>query len=266
MHRCVALAQKQPPPLPSNEAAPSVYIEMQLPVTKAMFLSQQDIFVKAIARTAGVNPLDVTIISAREVNEARRLVSLVVITAIRSRDAQAVEQALTLTTVNAALKDAGLPSAKSMQKETQTAALSSAVDKKALVENNPEQQPPSIDIRILIAAVAASVGVLFLCILGAWMFNKMRGESISRRIFECEGCEEAGLQVCSSVSSSSRSSASLTSLGKSGPVCKPLNHRSGKRQKTQCHIKYSRTHDFASLVVLVVIAARYMHAAGVTYI
>jgi hypothetical protein len=250
MQRCVALVQEQPPPLPSDEAAPSVYIEMQLPVTKAMFLSQQDYFVKALARTAGVHPQDVTIISATEVNEARRLVSLVVVTAIRSRDAQAVEQALTLTTVNAALEEAGLPSAKTMQKETQEAALSSPVDKKALAENNPGQQPPSIDIRILIAAVAASVGVLFLCIFGAWMFRRKRGDSISRRIFECEGYEEAGLKVCSSVSSWSRSSASSTSLGKSGPGlqgCKPLNHRSGKRQTSQCHIKYTRTHDFTTI-------------------
>jgi hypothetical protein len=246
MHRCVALAQEQPPPLPSNEAAPSVYIEMQLPVTKTVFLSQQDYFLKAIARTAGVNPQDVTIVSATEVNQARRLVSLVVVTAIRSRDAQAVEQALTLTTVNAALEEAGLPSATTMQKKTQKAALSSQVDQKALAENSTGQQPSSIDIRLLIAALAASVGVLFLCIFGAWMFRRKRRESISRRIFECEGCEEAGLQGCSSVSSSSRSSASSTSLGKSRPGCKPLNNGSGKRQKSQHHTKYSTTHDFAS--------------------
>ena len=146
-----------------------------------------------------------------------------------------------------------------MQKETQKAALSSPVDKKALAENNPGQQPPSPDIRTLIAAVAASVGVLFLCIFGAWMFRGKRGESISRRIFECEGCEEAGLQVCSSVSSWSRSSASSTSLGKSGPGlqgCKPLNHRSGKRQTSQGHIKYTRTHDFASFAVVIAAHSR----------
>jgi hypothetical protein len=177
MHRCVALAQEQPPPLPSNEAAPSVYIEMQLPVTKTVFLSQQDYFLKAIARTAGVNPQDVTIVSATEVNQARRLVSLVVVTAIRSRDAQAVEQALTLSTVNAALEEAGLPWATTMQKKTQKAALSSPVDQKALAENSTGQRPSSIDIRLLIAAVAASVGVLFLCIFGACMFRRKRRET-----------------------------------------------------------------------------------------
>ena len=221
MHRCTAFVQEElPPPLAPDEAAPAVSVQMQLPMTQAQFTSLQDDFIKAMARAAGVHPQDVRVVSVTEVVQERRRVSLVVVTELRSRNVKAVEQALTLTTVNAALSEAGLPPAATMKKETKPAAAASAGAKNALAESH-SQQSSSIDMRIVLLAVTAGVGVLLIGVFAAWLFRKKRDAG---RVFECENCE-------GSYQTSSRqttSSASSESSGRVGPGRKLSSHRCGE--------------------------------------
>jgi len=219
MHRCIAFVQEElPPPLSPDEAAPAVSVQMQLPVTKAQFLSLEDDFIMAMARAAGVNPQDVRIVSVTEVVQERRRVALIVVTELRSRNVEAVEKAITLTTVNEALSEAGLPPASTMKKETKQAGAASAGAKNALAET---QQSSSLDMRILLVAVTAGAGVLFLGVFGAWLFCKKRDAG---RVFECEGCEVS----YQTSSGQTTSSASSESSGRDGPGRKLSCHRSGE--------------------------------------
>jgi len=56
-----------PPPLPDDEPTPTISMELQLSVSKQQFLAQQDRFIQSLARTAGVNPEDVKVMSITEV-------------------------------------------------------------------------------------------------------------------------------------------------------------------------------------------------------
>jgi len=90
-------------------------VELQLSVSKQLFLAQQHLFIEAMARTAGVNARDVKVMSITEVNVAdvavarRQSTVLKVVTRVRTQQPAVVQNLLTLRTVNKALVQAGLP-------------------------------------------------------------------------------------------------------------------------------------------------------------
>ena len=112
-----------PQPLPTGVPVPSIAIKLQLTATKVQFMQRQESFIRAIARRARVNPSDVIVLSVTEVGmgQGRRGVALNVLTQVRTRDPATVQAVLTLSTVNKALEQAGLPPAESMDVESVSA-------------------------------------------------------------------------------------------------------------------------------------------------
>ena len=94
---------------PLGDAAPSFAFELQFAIPRKDFLSQQDTFIKAIARSTNAHPLDVTVRSLTETNTYTKAV-----TQVQTLDPQALDQRLTLGVINRELSAAKLKQAATM--------------------------------------------------------------------------------------------------------------------------------------------------------
>ena len=96
------------------QTLPVVQVAVALPMSKADFERQEDLFVAALAKSAGVQVAAVSIISVTETSGGVRRVlapSVEVKSEIQTSDVSSVSKALTADTLNKHLGDAGLPKA-----------------------------------------------------------------------------------------------------------------------------------------------------------
>ena len=96
------------------QTLPVVQVAVALPMSKADFERQEDLFVAALAKSAGVGVAAVSIISVTETSGGVRRVlapSVEVKSEIQTSDVSSVIKALTADTLNKHLGDAGLPKA-----------------------------------------------------------------------------------------------------------------------------------------------------------
>ena len=149
----------------------SLAVELQLSVTKSKFLLRQDVFIRGIAMQAGVNPIDVLVVTVTETNapgtradasRRRRRAELRVVTQIRTTDPRRVQGTLTLSAVNTALERAGLPPAEWMDVKTMPAGKMASASASAPpgTENIADQLEGNR--RLVVLALLAAGGVLAL--------------------------------------------------------------------------------------------------------
>ena len=142
-------------------------------------------------------------------------VALKVTTEVRTRNPQAVEQRVTLVSVNAALAQAGLPEASSMRKARLEPGvlLAPQAEEVSKAASMPSALPKTsgLDLRIVIAAVAGCAGVLV--IIGwsvVWCRRRRDGRRLSS-VASCDGCAQLAfsspslLPVAQSVQGSDKS-------------------------------------------------------------
>ena len=160
--QCVKPRQAAPPPaLPAEAVVPVVTLQIQLPMTKSDFLAQQDSFIDALARTAGVNPSDVRVVSLTEVSVRRQQAALDVVTQVRTQEADIVEKTLTLDTVNRVLAEAALPPASALRVEVDRTGTPAAPAGEPPPEL-PTAEPHAVDLPLVVASVGAGFGVLII--------------------------------------------------------------------------------------------------------
>ena len=156
-----------PQPLPTGVPVPSIAIKLQLTATKVQFMQRQESFIRAIARRARVNPNDVIVVEVTEVGmgQGRRGVALNVLTQVRTREPATVQAVLTLSTVNKALEQAGLPPAETMDVES----VSAGEIPSALASSEPygkteesSRNDSQVDKRLIILIVSVALGVLLI--------------------------------------------------------------------------------------------------------
>jgi hypothetical protein len=96
------------------QTLPVVQVAVSLTMSKADFERQEDLFVAALAKSAGVGVAAVSIISVTETSGGVRRVlapSVEVKSEIQTSDVSSVSKTLTADTLNKYLGDAGLPKA-----------------------------------------------------------------------------------------------------------------------------------------------------------
>ena len=185
--QCVKPRQAAAPPaLPAEANVPVVTLQIELPVTKSLFLAQQDSFIEGLARTAGVNPSDVKVVSVTEVSLRRQPVAVRVVTQVRTQEADRVEKALVLDTVNRVLAEAALPPASALRVEVDRIPAPAGEPAPEL----PTSQPPAVDFRLIILSVGAGFGVLIISATVLMWYRRSRLWRSDRRICTChlQGC------------------------------------------------------------------------------
>lgn len=186
------LVQETPAALSASESVPSVSLQLQLPVSKEAFLLQQDSFIAAIARTAGVNPNDVTVVSLTEVDTGggvRRRMALQVVTQIRTSTPQVIQNKISLSSVNTALSDAGLPQVTEMRVEVVEAG-DQEVSSRESSETDDDSPTSSVDFRLIVAGVTAGVGAIGVVGLAYFFwFRRQRSFASGKRVNSCDGCQ-----------------------------------------------------------------------------
>ena len=173
-------------PLPKDVPVPSLAVELQLSVTKSKFLLQQDVFIRGIAMQAGVNPIDVQVVTVTETNapgtradasrrRRRRRAELRVVTQIRTTDPGRVQGTLTLSAVNTALEQAGLPPAEWMEVKIMPAGKMASASAPPGTENIADQ--PEGNRRLVVIALSAAAGALALLISMMLVYRRCKSPS-----------------------------------------------------------------------------------------
>ena len=103
----------------TSATSPGVEISLIIPMSEADFRQQENAFISAISRSAGLSPAAVTIVSVKEIagrrlltgQRGRRLLAMSVAVLVRISTSQpgSVSEKLTETALNENLKAAGLP-------------------------------------------------------------------------------------------------------------------------------------------------------------
>lgn len=159
------------------QTLPVVEVTVSLPMSKADFERQEDLFVAALAKSAGVEVSDVSIISVTESSAARRRLlapSVQVSSEIQASDTDSVSQALTTDTLNKNLGEAGLPQATGpiTTSVREPPAAAPALEEPPVKEKTKSQLP-------LIIGGSVAGGVLL--VAGAWLiYKKFQGTNVKR--------------------------------------------------------------------------------------
>ena len=113
---CIAIADNV---ATTSVTSPAVEVSLSMPMSEANFRQQENAFISALSRSAGVSPSAVTIVSVKEIagrrlltgQRGRRLLTMSVAVVVRISTSQpgSVSEKLTETTLNQNLKAAGLP-------------------------------------------------------------------------------------------------------------------------------------------------------------
>jgi len=103
----------------TSVTSPVVEVSLSMPMSEADFRQQENAFISAISRSAGLSPAAVTIVSVKEIagrrlltgQRGRRLLAMSVAVLVRISTSQpgSVSEKLTETALNENLKAAGLP-------------------------------------------------------------------------------------------------------------------------------------------------------------
>jgi len=105
-----------------------------------------------------VNPGDVRVVSLTEVALRRQQVALDVVTEVRTKEADGVENAFTLDTVNRVLAEADLPPASALSVEVDHTGTAAPAGEAA--PERPTSVPSAVDIRLIVVSVGAGFGGL----------------------------------------------------------------------------------------------------------
>ena len=186
---CVQPTSEPPPSLSPDAIVPVVTLQIQLPITKSEFLLRQAAFVAALARSAGVNPGDVEVVSVEEVVLRRQQVALNVLTRVRTTDAEIVESSLTLDSVNQVLAAADLPPASALSVDVESADATGPPEEGVSELLGTSQ---SVDFRLIVLSVGAGFGGLVL--LGSILLwyrrtGKLLWRQRTKRVCTCHGSE-----------------------------------------------------------------------------
>ena len=184
--KCAEKSVAMASPLPKDVPVPSLAVELQLSVTKSKFLLQQDVFIRGIAMQAGVNPIDVQVVTVTETNapgtradasrrRRRRRAELRVVTQIRTTDPGRVQGTLTLSAVNTALEQAGLPPAEWMEVKIMPAGKMASASAPPGTENIADQ--PEGNRRLVVIALSAAAGALALLISMMLVYRRCKSPS-----------------------------------------------------------------------------------------
>ena len=174
---------------PADRVSPVVQVSVSLPMSKTEFLSQQERFVSILARSAGVSPSKVKVVSVTESSrramaadeggwEEKRLraASVSVVTEIASEDPDMVLGTLTEEKLNTGLESAGLPRVKEGSMTTKVNSPSGEqTGKQAPVtssSNNDQDAPATSQVGII--AGAAGGGGALLLVLGYVFYCRRR--------------------------------------------------------------------------------------------
>ena len=165
----------------------SLAVELQLSVTKSKFLLRQDVFIRGIAMQAGVNPIDVQVVTVTETNapgtradasrrrRRRRRAELRVVAQIRTTDPGRVQGTLTLSAVNTALEQAGLPPAEWMEVKIMPAGKMASASAPPGTENIADH--PEGNRRLVVIALSAAAGALALLISMMLVYRRCKSPS-----------------------------------------------------------------------------------------
>ena len=182
--KCAEKSVAMASPLPKDVPVPSLAVELQLSVTKSKFLLQQDVFIRGIAMQAGVNPIDVQVVTVTETNapgtradasRRRRRAELRVVAQIRTTDPGRVQGTLTLSAVNTALEQAGLPPAEWMEVKIMPAGKMASASAPPGTENIADQ--PEGNRRLVVIALSAAAGALALLISMMLVYRRCKSPS-----------------------------------------------------------------------------------------
>jgi hypothetical protein len=148
-------------PLQQGLSSPSLSLELQFAVTKEVFLTQLDNFVKSIALTVNVNTDDVKVVSLRALNTAQRRQRSVldVVTEVRTKDPQNLMSRLTLTLVNKKLQSEGLPQAVGIRLSVVDTPMNNTLD--PTTQTQSTQASSSDQLLIVVLPVVGGIGLLF---------------------------------------------------------------------------------------------------------
>ena len=148
-------------PLQQGLSSPSLSLELQFAVTKEVFLTQLDNFVKSIALTVNVNTDDVKVVSLRALNTAQRRQRSVldVVTEVRTKDPQNLMSRLTLTVVNKKLQSEGLPQAVGIRVSVVDTPMKNTLD--PTTQTQSTQASSSDQLLIVVLPVVGGIGLLF---------------------------------------------------------------------------------------------------------